>query len=186
MLHTPSDPRGRRGIFYVRAAVVLFFTFPLDTELYHLYNTVNNRTIRIIQFYREEARHMISFEAFRQTDGTPIYLQIIRYIQQGLAAGTIQDGDELPSRRVVSALLAVNPNTVQKAFKQLEDEGLVTSRAGAKSCIQVTPEQIAALRRELLETEMQAMVDAARRLGLTREDAHRLLDTLYDKEGTDA
>ena len=186
MLHTPSDPRGRRGIFYVRAAVVLFFTFPLDTELYHLYNTVNNRTIRAIQFCREEARHMISFEAFRQTDGTPIYLQIIRYIQQGLAAGTIQDGDELPSRRVVSALLAVNPNTVQKAFKQLEDEGLVTSRAGAKSCIQVTPEQIAALRRELLETEMQAMVDAARRLGLTREDAHRLLDTLYDKEGTDA
>ena len=83
---------------------------------------------------------MISFEAFRQTDGTPIYLQIIRYIQQGLAAGTIQDGDELPSRRVVSALLAVNPNTVQKAFKQLEDEGLVTSRAGAKSCIQVTPD----------------------------------------------
>ena len=186
MLHTPSDPRGRRGIFYVRAAVVLFFTFPLDTELYHLYNTVNNRTIRVIQFCREESRHMISFEAFRQTDGTPIYLQIIRYIQQGLAAGTIQDGDELPSRRVVSALLAVNPNTVQKAFKQLEDEGLVTSRAGAKSCIQVTPEQIAALRRELLETEMQAMVDAARRLGLTREDAHRLLDTLYDKEGTDA
>ena len=45
-------------------------------------------------------------------NGTPIYLQIIRYIQQGLAAGTIQDGDELPSRRVVSALLAVNPNTV--------------------------------------------------------------------------
>lgn len=186
MLHTPSDPRGRRGVFYVRAAVVLFFTFPLDTELYHLYNTVNNRTIRVIQFCREEARHMISFEAFRQTDGTPIYLQIIRYIQQGLAAGTIQDGDELPSRRVVSALLAVNPNTVQKAFKQLEDEGLVTSRAGAKSCIQVTPEQITALRRELLETEMQAMVDAAKRLGLTREDAHRLLDTLYDKEGTDA
>ena len=95
---------------------------------------------------------MISFQAFRQTDGTPIYLQIIRYIQQGLAAGTIQDGDELPSRRVVSALLAVNPNTVQKAFRLLEDEGLVTSRAGAKSFIQATPEQIAALRRELLET----------------------------------
>ena len=115
---------------------------------------------------------MISFQAFRQTDGTPIYLQIIRYIQQGLAAGTIRDGDELPSRRVVSALL--------------EDEGLVTSRAGAKSFIQATPEQIAALRRERLETEMQAMVDAARRMGLTREDAHRLLDTLYDREGTDA
>lgn len=129
---------------------------------------------------------MISFEAFRQTDGTPIYLQIIRYIQQGLAAGTICDGDELPSRRVVSALLAVNPNTVQKAFRLLEDEGLVVSRAGAKSYVQASPQQIAALRRVLLETEMQAMVDAAKRIGLTREEAHRLLDTLYDKEGTDA
>ena len=129
---------------------------------------------------------MISFQAFRQTDGTPIYLQIIRYIQQGLAAGTIRDGDELPSRRVLSALLAVNPNTVQKAFRLLEDEGLVTSRAGAKSYIQATPEQNAVLRRVLLETELQTMVDAARRMGLTREEAHRLLDTLYDKEGTDA
>ena len=129
---------------------------------------------------------MISFEAFRQTDGTPIYLQIIRYIQQGLAAGTIRDGDELPSRRVVSALLAVNPNTVQKAFRLLEDEGLVVSRAGAKSYVQASPQQIAALRRALLETEMQAMVNAAKRIGLTREEAHRLLDTLYDKEGTDA
>ena len=129
---------------------------------------------------------MISFEAFRQTDGTPIYLQIIRYIQQGLAAGTIRDGDELPSRRVVSALLAVNPNTVQKAFRLLEDEGLVVSRAGAKSYVQASPQQIAALRRALLETEMQAMVDAAKRIGLTREEAHCLLDTLYDKEGTDA
>ena len=82
---------------------------------------------------------MISFQDFRQVDGTPIYLQIVRYIQQGLAAGTIQDGDELPSRRVVSALLAVNPNTVQKAFRLLEDEGLATSRAGAKSGIQASP-----------------------------------------------
>ena len=129
---------------------------------------------------------MIQFDSFMQAEGVPIYQQIIRYVKQGIAAGTIRDGEELPSRRVLSALLAVNPNTVQKAFKQLEDEGLVTSRAGAKSCIQVTPEQIAALRRALLETEMQAMVDAAKHLGLTREDAHRLLDTLYDKEGTDA
>ena len=148
---------------------------------------------------------MISFQDFRQTDGTPIYLQIVRYIQQGLAAGAIQDGDELPSRRVLSALLgikpellhdyksvdlmsallAVNPNTVQKAFKLLEDEGLATSRAGAKSCIQASPQQIEALRQAMLETEMQAMVDAARRMGLSREEAHRLLDALYDKEGAE-
>ena len=128
---------------------------------------------------------MVSFEAFRAVDGTPVYLQIINFIKRGAIAGTIRDGDELPSRRVVSALLAVNPNTVQKAFKLLEDEGLATSRAGAKSCIQASPQQIEALRQAMLETEMQAMVDAARRMGLSREEAHRLLDALYDKEGAE-
>ena len=128
---------------------------------------------------------MVSFEAFRAVDGAPVYLQIINFIKRGAIAGTIRDGDELPSRRVVSALLAVNPNTVQKAFKLLEDEGLATSRAGAKSCIQASPQQIEALRQAMLETEMQAMVDAARRMGLSREEAHRLLDALYDKEGAE-
>ena len=50
---------------------------------------------------------MVSFDAFRAVDGTPVYLQIIRYIKRGAVAGTIRDGDELPSRRVLSALLAV-------------------------------------------------------------------------------
>ena len=60
---------------------------------------------------------MVSFDAFRAVDGTPVYLQIIRYIKRGAVAGTIRDGDELPSRRVLSALLGVNPNTVQKACR---------------------------------------------------------------------
>ena len=48
-----------------------------------------------------------------------------------------------------------------------------------------SPQQIEALRQAMLETEMQAMVDAARRMGLSREEAHRLLDALYDKEGAE-
>ena len=66
---------------------------------------------------------MVSFEAFRAVDGTPVYLQIINFIKRGAIAGTIRDGDELPSRRVVSALLAVNPNTVQRALAELEGTG---------------------------------------------------------------
>ena len=61
---------------------------------------------------------MISFDEFAPAPGTPIYRQILRYIQRGAAAGRIQDGDELPSRRVLSALLGVNPNTVQKASRR--------------------------------------------------------------------
>ena len=62
---------------------------------------------------------MIQFDSFMQAEGVPIYQQIIRYVKQGIAAGTIRDGEELPSRRVLSALLAVNPNTVQKAYRMM-------------------------------------------------------------------
>ena len=67
---------------------------------------------------------MITFEGFRPEDGVPIYLQIIKYLKQGIVSGAVADGDELPSRRVLSATLGVNPNTVQKACRMLEEEGL--------------------------------------------------------------
>ena len=76
---------------------------------------------------------MLTFDALSLEDGSPIYLQILRYVKQGIAGGTIAHGEELPSRRVVSALLGVNPNTVQKAYRLLEEEGLVESHTGAKS-----------------------------------------------------
>ena len=66
---------------------------------------------------------MISFDDFLLLPGTPIYWQIILYLKRGIAAGTVANGDELPSRRTLSALLGVNPNTVQKAYRLLEEEG---------------------------------------------------------------
>ena len=78
---------------------------------------------------------MIQFDSFMQAEGVPIYQQIIRYVKQGIAAGTIRDGEELPSRRVLSALLAVNPNTVQKDYRLVEEGGVVDSHTGSKSCV---------------------------------------------------
>ena len=74
---------------------------------------------------------MISFDHFIPNDQSPIYQQIILYIKQGIAAGVIRNGDEMPSRRTLSALLGVNPNTVQKSYKLLEEEGIISSTPGA-------------------------------------------------------
>ena len=125
---------------------------------------------------------MIDFAGFVQTEGQPIYLQIMRYIKQGLAAGTIADGEELPSRRALSAFLTVNPNTVQKAYRLLEEEGLVQSHAGAKSFVCATREQRDALRRELTENELRCMVRDMKRLGLTAAEAALLVEKLYAEE----
>ena len=125
---------------------------------------------------------LVTFEGLRLEDGMPIYLQIIRYLERGIAAGTVRDGDELPSRRVLSARLGVNPNTIQKAFRALEEAGVITSRAGAKSEVSLTPERAAAIRRRLLEEEAAALVGALRQMGLDREQAAALVLQLWDRQ----
>ena len=122
---------------------------------------------------------MVSFEGFSAEGGVPIYLQIVMYVKRGAVSGAVADGDELPSRRVLSALLGVNPNTVQKAYRMLEDEGLVQSRSGAKSCMVLDAEKISRIRSELTEHDVRAAVTAMKQMGLTREEAKRLIDEYW-------
>lgn len=123
---------------------------------------------------------MISFDALVLAAGMPIYLQIILYLKRGIAAGTIVDGDELPSRRVLSALLGVNPNTIQKAYRLLEEEGLIRSHTGAKSYVSVTGAQMARIRAQLLEADAGTLVEAMKQMGVTREEALDLITKLWE------
>lgn len=125
---------------------------------------------------------MISFEKFIMEDGMPIYLQILQYIKRGIIAGTITDGDELPSRRMLSALLGVNPNTVQKAYRMLEDEGLISSHSGAKSYMVLSAETITRVRSELLEGDAVGIVLSMKQMGLSKAEAIALLEKYWDKE----
>lgn len=125
---------------------------------------------------------MISFDGFRPEDGSPIYLQIIRYVKQGIVSGEIADGDELPSRRVLSAMLGLNPNTVQKACRLLEEEGLLESRAGAKSCVSVTDELRERVRSELVRSDAVAAASAFKRMGVPLEEALELVRRAYEEE----
>lgn len=124
---------------------------------------------------------MISFQDFIIEDGIPIYLQILRHIKRGVVSGTVQNEDELPSRRVLSSLLGVNPNTIQKAYRILEEEGLIESRSGAKSIMVLDPERISNVRRQLLESDAKKVVIAMKQMGLTREDALMLIESHWNE-----
>lgn len=123
---------------------------------------------------------MVSFEQFTMADGVPIYLQIIGHIKRGVVAGSIRNGDEMPSRRVLSALLGVNPNTVQKAYRMLEEEGLITSHAGAKSYVSADDTRIGRIRAELLVEIARGPVAALRQMGVERADMLELMARLWD------
>ncbi len=124
---------------------------------------------------------MISFEHFIMDDSSPIYLQIIGYIKRGIVAGTILNGDEMPSRRMLSALLGVNPNTVQKAYAMLEEEKIIHSQPGAKSFVMLESGKAGRIREELLEQTARETVRAMRQMGVSREDAVCLIKKYWDR-----
>ncbi|NLV39619.1 MAG: GntR family transcriptional regulator [Candidatus Hydrogenedentes bacterium] len=66
-----------------------------------------------------------------QSDGTPIYFQIVRHIKHLIATGRLGPGDELPTVRALAQQLVINPNTVVRAYRDLEAAGLISSRRGA-------------------------------------------------------
>jgi len=125
---------------------------------------------------------MVSFEELILGTGSPIYLQIIRYLKQQMAAGVVCDGDEMPSRRVLSARLGVNPNTIQKAYRMLEEEGLICSHTGAKSYVSLNETHMAEVRRQLLQAEAQNLVDAMKQMGVTRQEALLLVAQLWEED----
>lgn len=126
---------------------------------------------------------MISFDNFKMQEGTPLYLQILIYIKRGVVAGVIGHGDELPSRRVLSALLGVNPNTVQKAYRILEEEGLIHSYLGSKSCMVLDEDKIRAIRGQLLDEDARGAVEKLRQMGLSKEEVFALIEKYWGEDG---
>jgi GntR family transcriptional regulator len=101
-----------------------------------------------------ETRSSIEFR-LDHTSGVPTYLQLVQQIEQALRLGYLKPGDQLPKVRDVVASLAINPNTVLKAYRELENKGLTTGRPGQGTFIQATVSQVAlpelaGLRRSLL------------------------------------
>jgi GntR family transcriptional regulator len=89
------------------------------------------------------------------SSGVPTYLQLVQQVEQALRLGYLKPGDQLPKVRVVVALLAINPNTVLKAYRELETKGLTAGRPGQGTFDQATLRQVAlpelnGLRRSLL------------------------------------
>ena len=96
---------------------------------------------------------MIEFQ-LDTTSGVATYLQLVQQVRQALQLGILEPGDRLPTAQQVVAKLAINPNTVLKAYRDLEREGLVASRPGQGTFIIQTlaataPASLASLRRSL-------------------------------------
>lgn len=111
-------------------------------------------------------------------DGVPIYRQIVNQIKYRIASGQLETDAELPAIRSLAEHLSVTPNTVVKAYRELESEGLVYKRRGAGTFVSDTGSPLA--RREqkkILTQRADALLAEAKQLGYTFEEVLALIES---------
>ena len=101
-------------------------------------------------------------------DARPIYAQIMDRYKEQISTGVLLPGDKLPSVRELAAALAINPNTIQRAYRQLEMEGWIVTMPG-KGCFVARDERLAEEEKKRLLAAFDAAVDGLLTFGISRE-----------------
>ncbi len=112
-----------------------------------------------------------------QHSGLPMYLQIVQQVKEALRLGLLDVGDQLPTVREVVAELAINPNTVAKAYRELEHEGLVEAQQGRGTFVSSTLIASSLEHHESLRRALQDWVVAAQRAGIDAESIRALVSS---------
>lgn len=122
--------------------------------------------------------------AFRldSRSGVPTYLQLVEQVRRGLLLGYLVDGEKLPTVREVAAALVVNPNTVAKAYRELERAGLAAPRAGQGTFVIGNDDQVPHAVHAKLAARLRAWVRSAHEAGLAPEQVRALLTTVLEDE----
>lgn len=109
--------------------------------------------------------------------GQPIYLQIVEQIRTAVASGALQQGDQLPTVRQLATELRVNFNTVARAYRMLDESGLISTQQGRGTYIWETPsaETLNQLRQHSLESITRDFLAEAARLGYTPDEIARTI-----------
>jgi DNA-binding transcriptional regulator YhcF (GntR family) len=118
--------------------------------------------------------------------GVAPYLQLIHQVRQALRLGLLREGDQLPTVKEVVARLAINPNTVLKAYRQLEYEGLAAARPGIGTFVTATLNVGSLAAYQPLRGDLRKWLAKARRAGLDDESIEALFQTTFrsaDEEG---
>jgi GntR family transcriptional regulator len=119
--------------------------------------------------------------------GVPTYLQLVHQVEHALRLGYLQPGDQLPKVRDVVGALAINPNTVLKAYRELENKGLTVGRPGQGTFIQATLSQVALSELSALRRSLSRWLTAADRAGLDEDGIvalfSRELRDFYERAG---
>ncbi|MEC9490232.1 MAG: GntR family transcriptional regulator [Halanaerobiales bacterium] len=100
----------------------------------------------------------------------PIYEQVIDEIKKEIVRGELNSGDKLPSQRKLARKIEVNPNTVQRAYREMEQRGLVETKRGRGTFIKDDDQVMVEIKKEMAETAVSNFIDEMISLGFEKEN----------------
>jgi len=100
----------------------------------------------------------------------PIYEQVIEEIKKELVRGELRPGEKLPSQRKLAKKIEVNPNTVQRAYREMEQRGLVETKRGRGTFIKDDDQVMIEIRKDMAETAVKEFIDEMISLGFKQDD----------------
>lgn len=119
---------------------------------------------------------MIEFHLDGRSGIAP-YMQLVQQVRRAMRLGLLTEGDQLPTVKDVVAKVAINPNTVLKAYRELEYEGLVAARPGVGTFVTTTLADESLAAHEPLRAELRAWIARAQAAGLDAESIEALFVT---------
>lgn len=116
----------------------------------------------------------------------PIYEQVIEEIKKELVRGDLRAGDKLPSQRKLAKEIDVNPNTVQRAYREMEQRGLVETKRGRGTFIKDDEKVMIEIKKDMAESAVKEFIDEMISLGFNRENIiKKINDNLKRREGNE-
>lgn len=119
--------------------------------------------------------------AWELDSGRPIYIQLVERIQMEIVSGQYPSGAKLPSVRELAAIAAVNPNTMQKAFVELERSGLIITQRTNGRTVTEDIEVIEGIRMQLASENMELFFKKMKELGVTKKELLTLVEEKYEE-----
>lgn len=116
---------------------------------------------------------------------SPVYLQLIEYFKEQITSGKLAMGEEIPSRRELARTLNINPNTVQRAFREMEEMGLIYTDGNMPSKVTRDETVIKKVREELVQDALEHFVSTIKTLQIPLEDVYPLLEKTYREKNGD-
>lgn len=115
----------------------------------------------------------------------PVYSQVVRLFKEKIVTGVIQSGQTIPSRRELAALLKINPNTAQRAYKEMEDQRLIITEGNSPSRVTLELDVLRQIRAELLGTAVEAFVASIRNIDVPLDELLNVVQQKYTEAQTE-